>query len=1286
MFSVSIRFALIGLVGLTLSSAQAEPSAWPIEKFLDGIYEEAGFEKGLAVVLGAQDSDIADELAGPDDFLVHLLEADPAAAATLQTNWKGDDRIGTRLLVEPWTGDRLPHTDNLIDLVLSTHLSSEGLSNLRFEDIVRVLRPGGLAVLGSRSGSDKPASAEDLRGWIPQGAESQCDIAEDDTGTFVWVRKPEPPGVDDWTHWEKAPDNNPVSHDQVIQAPYMTQFLGEPYYIAMPAISVVAGGRVFMAMGHIAHHKREEPWLNTLVAANGYNGTILWTRKLPDGYLVHRSAIIATDDAFYMIDPDGSGVLVLDPETGELQDRINPRRPRGEWKWIALVDGVLYALVGDDKDPAETLVLRSEIAHWSWNGLSKGYYEEEVPWGFGNTLLAFSLEDEELLWTHEEEHPIDSRSLAMGEGKLFYLVPEAHIVSLDTRSGEPIWTNADEETRKLIREPGVGLTSTPGFRTGCYALYTPEALFFEGQTLMNLVAVSNTDGKLLWSKEKTTSNPNMIYLDGDLLVGIGEEGNTLVIDPLSGEIEKDLGFRKRSCTRLTATPDSLFCRGFPEGLTRYDRNTKEIFFNGAMRPACNDGAIGANGLLYLGPWLCDCNLTLMGRNVLCSAGDFDFNPEVKNEDRLVKGTAPVSTDPAPTGPWSSYRGGVSRGSSLDIPIQGSNGRIWRNSPEVESEPTAPVVGGGKVFLGSRDGHIRCIDAVTGGTDWSYLTNGPVLVSPTYADGKVYAGSGDGHAYCLDAASGELVWRFRAAPVERRTMIYGSLASTWPVNTGVFVEGDVAFFGAGVIDYDGTFVYAVNADSGELVWCNDSSGHLDAKLRKGVSAQGTITVSAGKVFMPGGNVVSPAVYDAATGAYEGVPLADGSPRSNRGEELGLLGDDHLLLGGRLQFSARENVVDPGTFDSVPISDLGAKPLSLVKGKIPPTWNDRWFVFVNGRLTAPQAWNMGELQTYLGTRKAQDLPTPVWTSDALEGRDTVALALGRESVLAVCEKPVSNEIYSQWSLCWLDAATGALLGESPLPSAPLTGGLAIDEEGRIFLAMADGTLLCHGGAEAMDSYLAGVLNKAGEGQDGKEEAVSFLLQSLDEVSGMDARGRIVAALENFGVRIGRQALESGYIVDWKIVGPFPWDNENPMDSTFIGEPNVDPSKEIAWNGLKMDWKDYVSNDPNGMVDLVKIYGSLAASSVYALGTVHLSEDQDLLIKIGSNDGFKGWFNGEEFGRFDAGRTYAPDMDVFKVRGRKGENQVLLKIVQEGGRWAFGARVTDPSDAPLNLVSLD
>jgi hypothetical protein len=74
---------------------------------------------------------------------------------------------------------------------------------------------------------------------------------------------------------------------------------------------------------------------------------------------------------------------------------------------------------------------------------------------------------------------------------------------------------------------------------------------------------------------------------------------------------------------------------------------------------------------------------------------------------------------------------------------------------------------------------------------------------------------------------------------------------------------------------------------------------------------------------------------------------------------------------------------------------------------------------------------------------------------------------------------------------------------------------------------------------------------------------------------------------------------------------------------------------------------------------------------------------LLRIGSNDGYKCWFNGQEAGRFDGGRSYRPGQDSITVRARAGINTVLLKVTQLGGAWGFGVRLTTAEGVPINLA---
>ena len=1260
------------------------------------VLEKAGTRAGVCVVIGCDDSGIALAIAQSSSFIVHLLDSGTSDLVSAREAAEAKHLFLPQFVVEQSTLERLPHADNVVDLLVTLNPSEGILSQLALPEILRVLRPEGTAIVGFTDAAETSRSA--LKRWVERGDPPVANVEKDKLGVWAEISKPPLAGVDDWSHWEHSPDNNPVSTDTVIKAPYMTQWMGEPYYITMPAITTAAGGRTFLAMGHIAHHEREEPWLNTLMARNGYNGAELWRRRLPDGYLVHRSAFIATDDVFYMIDLDGNGCLLLDPETGAEQREILIPDLSGEWKWMALKDDTLFILAGGERDPAETTIVRSQRSHWSWGELSQGYYAPRIPWGFGTTIAAYDLSRDRLLWSHTEDAPIDSRAMVLGDDGVFFYSPDAHLGRLDARTGENVWLNDDARTRALIEEPGVGLSSTPGFRTTVFSLYTRQALVYAAQTRMNVVAVSPEDGKLLWHRPKTSSNPNSLYVPsvlvssgpseaGRLLVGIGPDGSTLVVDPLSGDILEDLDFAKRSCARLTATPDSFFCRGMPEGTTRYDRISGKVSYNGALRPACNDGVIATNGLLYIGPWTCDCNLTLMGTVAMCSASQYDALAAGRFEPGAGDIAGVASLDVSPHD-WPTYRGGNSHSSSTGARVSSELWKTWTYRPEHVYNPTAPTSAGGYIFLAGGDGKVRALDAQTGTLEWSLQTGGPIMQPPTIWNGRAYVGSGDGYIYALEATTGRLLWRFRAAPVERRIMVHGALCSTWPVNSGVLIEEGVAYAAAGIVDYDGTYVYALDAVTGALKWANTTSGHLNPELRKGVSAQGGLTIAGGRLWMAGGNVVSPASYDLVTGEYLGPGPGDGSPQANRGEEIGVFQDEYLVFGGRLRYSARENVVNPGTFN---ISGLESerdveKLQTLCVGRIPPAWNQDYVLAVDGRFTPPRYYRTADVAD--AARKGH--PYRASSSVIIDGippdSDVVALALADGAALAAYKAVQPGVLAPSWRVCSIDLTAATVTWQQDLPTGALAGGLLIDRESRAVVMLQDGSVVCYGGDQTLRAHIDALTATAQQNPARREQAVSALVGLLGSMQGPDGRGLVMAALAKAGVDVGRQARESGCITRWYLLGPVPWDeHNNPVDKVLVGEPDVDVAKPVRLGDRTLAWREYVTELANGEVDLARIYGSREYEAIYAYAQVDLSEnaDQDLFLKIGTNDGYKCWFNGMEAGRFDAGRAYRPDQDSLKVRAKAGINTVLLKVTQMGGKWGLGARITDAKGTPINLA---
>ncbi len=551
---------------------------------------------------------------------------------------------------------------------------------------------------------------------------------------------------------------------------------------------------------------------------------------------------------------------------------------------------------------------------------------------------------------------------------------------------------------------------------------------------------------------------------------MGPGGSHVELDPITGDVARNLNFRKTACTRLTACSDSFFVRG--EGTLRFDRESGEVLIDGAQRPACNDGALPANGLLYLGPWQCDCNLSLIGRIAKCSAGDFDFTQKATEENNLqaVPNADQLAEFEITPRDWPTFRRDNVRSSSTIVDVPAKTARAWQFTPPVENIPAAPVSAGGLILQSGANGKVRAFDAASGNLKWQFSTPGEIRSSPTIADGRVFVGSGDGCVYALEAASGRLLWKFRAAPVERLINVYGALTSTWPVNTGILVEDGVAYCAAGIIDHDGTWVYALDAATGRIRWQNNSSGHLSDKLRKGISAQGNLSIHKGQLLMAGGNQVSPAAFELQTGETVERPIRTGRPQANNGRFVGVFQNEHPIVGGRILYSAPENVATKGSYQLM--SDKGRQTMNW--GGIAPSWNDSTVALVNyrnGRLTCCDAKKVSNRVTegVPATNNRRRRPSLAeafvadgarWQTDLGEPNkfETVSLAVSPNAVVAVVQHQQKYRAQPQRYVIAFNVESGAVLWRHEIAEHPLPGGLLIDRDGRVVVTTISGSMIC------------------------------------------------------------------------------------------------------------------------------------------------------------------------------------------------------------------------------------
>jgi hypothetical protein len=302
------------------------------------------------------------------------------------------------------------------------------------------------------------------------------------------------------------------------------------------------------------------------------------------------------------------------------------------------------------------------------------------------------------------------------------------------------------------------------------------------------------------------------------------------------------------------------------------------------------------------------------------------------------------------------------------------------------------------------------------------------------------------------------------------MVYDRLCSTWPITSGVLLREGVAYAAAGIIDYDGTYVYALNAESGKPKWDNTTSGHLDKQLRKGVSAQGVLTIARNRLWMPGGNIISPAYYSLQDGKCLSRSVGNGSPRANRGEEIGVLGQDHLIFGGRLQYSGIRNNVNPAAFTIAKIGSGGiGKAIHIGFGKIPSAWSTDRFIMANGPLSMPVCVDSSVLVEHLEKASRMNLRQQYryantlkkrWTAQELKDSDTVAFVIAKNAILTAIREQRPRSLSSNWFLAGLNPETGKVMWRKRLPSAVLPGGILVDRHGRIIVVHEDGSVSCFG----------------------------------------------------------------------------------------------------------------------------------------------------------------------------------------------------------------------------------
>ena len=179
------------------------------------------------------------------------------------------------------------------------------------------------------------------------------------------------------------------------------------------------------------------------------------------------------------------------------------------------------------------------------------------------------------------------------------------------------------------------------------------------------------------------------------------------------------------------------------------------------------------------------------------------------------------------------------------------------------------------------------------------------------------------------------------------------------------------------------------------------------------------------------------------------------------------------------------------------------------------------------------------------------------------------------------------------------------------------------------------------------------------------------------------------------------ENGSIPVWLTAGPLPYDP--PMDADQIAaggyykdflRPYGGESQAVFVEGNPLafppkgetQWRASIS-DADGILDFIQVFNAnmTIEGVAYAFCQLTAEKEQEVLLKIRSNDGVRVWFNQELVDDHHVGRKLDQDEDLIRVTMKQGQNRLLAKIDQKGGGWGLGLKIVKPDQKPVEGIAV-
>ncbi len=300
-----------------------------------------------------------------------------------------------------------------------------------------------------------------------------------------------------------------------------------------------------------------------------------------------------------------------------------------------------------------------------------------------------------------------------------------------------------------------GMVSSPAIVNG---------ILYIGAMDSNLYAVNVIDGSLIWVFHSDGVIHSSPAVSDDKVYFLSEAGSFYALDADTNDViwQTQVGDGPWDWSSPAVHNGYVFIASSAGYVYRLDANTGEPNWSKFIGGSPDGPMAVANGKVYSGTHnFGNGEPTLAALDEITGQiiWTYDYYLYHNNVVGMVNNNGAAVADGDNDGNLEVYFGVYNWNGTDDqaVCLDEANGvEIWTTNIGGSSTST-PAVHNGKVFIGSDDGKLYVLNAVTGEVICDYQTGSAVWAAPAVADGKVFFGSLDHKFYAIDETTCELVW-------------------------------------------------------------------------------------------------------------------------------------------------------------------------------------------------------------------------------------------------------------------------------------------------------------------------------------------------------------------------------------------------------------------------------------------------------------------------------------------------------------------------------------------------